>query len=136
VIPFHAKVIRLRDLNQLVVETYGRPYNLQQQEGCMLRCTISVTVPDPDPDDFESVEIPEVINGEVQGVSFAAWLARDPAAPIGDRPVVEGLERFADRLDRRLFWERSFYPSLGMVLNDLHTRGLIPADEYGIVIDW
>jgi len=26
--------------------------------------------------------------------------------------------------------------SLGMVLNDLHTRGLIPADEYGIVIDW
>jgi hypothetical protein len=61
-------------------------------------------------------------------VSFAAWLARDPDAPLGG-------ER-ADAFGIRLFWKRNFYPSIGMVLNDLHARGLLEAGEYVIVIDW
>jgi hypothetical protein len=120
------KHIACHDLNALVTETYGRPYDLQQQDGCMERGSIDVSVPE-DPDDYERTAIPEVVNGEEMGVSFAAWLARDPKAPVGDR---------ADTYAIGLFWERNFYPHLSMVLNDLHTRGLLEAGEYSIVIDW
>lgn len=35
-----------------------------------------------------------------------------------------------------LWWERNFYPSVEVVANDLHARGLLPAGEYTIDIDW
>jgi hypothetical protein len=121
------KHIEVRDLDKLVRETYGRPYSLQQQDGCQERGSHDVTVPD-DADDFEATEIPEVVNGEVMGVSFAAWLARDPKLSLsGGRKDDFGLG---------LFWERNFYPALGMVLNDLHARGLLEAGKYVIDIDW
>ena len=120
------KHIDSHDLDKCVRETYGRPYCFQQQDGCMERGTVHVTIPD-EPYDYETAEIPEVINGEEMGVSFAAWLARDPKAPVGER---------TDDFGIGLFWERNFYPHLSMVLNDLHARGLIEAGEYMIVIDW
>lgn len=121
------KVIDSMDLDQLVRDTYGRPYNFQQQDGCQDRGYRRATVPEPDPLDFDQKTIPEVINEGDMGVSFAAWLARDPEAPVGDR---------SDDLALELFWERNFYPSQAMVLNDLHARGLLPAGEYMITIDW
>lgn len=121
------KVIDSMDLDQLVRDTYGRPYNFQQQDGCQDREYHNVTVPEPNPEDYPKEAIPEVINGDDMGVSFAAWLARDPEAPVGNR---------SDDLALELFWERSFYPSQAMVLNDLHARGLLPAGEYMITIDW
>jgi hypothetical protein len=120
------KAIACDDLDALVKETYGRPYCLQQQDGCMERGSIDVTVPD-EPCDWEATEIPEVVNGEEMGVSFAAWLARDPKAPVGDRAEAYAID---------LFWSRNFYPRLSMVLNDLHARGLLEAGEYSIIIDW
>jgi hypothetical protein len=120
------KHIDCNDLDALVAEIYGRPYCLQQQEGCMERGSIDVTVPD-EPEDYEAAELPEVVNGEEMGVSFAAWLARDPKVPVGART-----EAFAITL----FWERNFYPHLSMVLNDLHARGLLEAGDYSIIIDW
>jgi hypothetical protein len=121
------KHIATGDLDKCVRETYGRPYCFQQQGGCQERGVVHVTVP-AEPNDFEASEIPEVVNGEERGVSFAAWLARDPNAPLGgDR---------ADAFGLGLFWKRNFYPSIDMVLNDLHARGLLEAGEYVIVIDW
>ena len=117
--------IQVRDLDALVTKTYGRPYRYQQQDGCRDRHTVDVCVPD-EPDDFDNDEIPEEINGAEMGVSFAAWLARDPLATALDWSSWE----------IALFWERNFYPDLGMVLNDLHSRGLLPAGDYQIVVDW
>lgn len=120
------KHIDSSELDDLITETYGRPYCYQQQDGCRSRGMHTVTVPE-EAEDYEATEIPEEINGEILGVSFAAWLARDPKAPVG-----ESTEPF----DLVLFWERNFYPEQQMVLNDLHARGLLDAGEYKLVIDW
>ena len=61
------------------------------------------------------------------GVSFKAWLARDPKEWNGDPNKKNCLE---------LFWERNFYPSLESVANDLYEKGLLPAGNYAINIDW
>ncbi|MNY78275.1 hypothetical protein D3C86_2184560 [compost metagenome] len=63
------------------------------------------------------------------GVSFRAWLERDPNQKIPNphQFSFDGTE---------LWWERNFYPDAQMVLNDLHQKGLIAAGEYVIDIDW
>lgn len=119
--------IDLQDFDELIVKTYGRPYSFQQQDGCKDRGTESFTVPIKNPYDFKTNEIPEIVNGEEMGVSFAAWLARDP------KQEIKG-QKYDWQLD--LFWERNFYPSLDMVVNDLHSKGLIDEGEYMIIIDW
>ncbi len=123
----NVKVIREQDFSAFVEEVYGRPYRLQQQDGCKSRGVEYLTVPSWDHDDYEATEIPEEINGDEMGVSFAAWLARDPAAPVEDRK---------DKWTIDMFWERNFYPHLDMIVDDLHARGLLPAGEYLINIDW
>ena len=115
------------DWDNLVVETYGRPYCLQQQNGCMERGTMHLSVPSEWTDDYEAETIPEKVNGEEMGVSFAAWLARDPEQQLPSDRQPWSLE---------LFWHRNFYPNMEMVANDLHAKGLLPAGEYTIIIDW
>ena len=44
----------------------------------MGRASPCFAVPAQIPEDYENTSVPEVINGEEMGVSFAAWLARDP----------------------------------------------------------
>lgn len=120
-------VVSESDWSNFVSTVYGRPYRLQQQEGCMDRCNITLTVSDGAAD-FENDSIPEVINGTVMGVSFEAWLQRDPNKPVGDGKY------FDWQID--MFWERNFYPNLQMVANDLHMKGLIEPGEYLIEVDW
>jgi len=119
-------VIDLSDWDDLVIATYNRPYSFQQQDGCQERGMAYFDVPGG-ADDFENDTVPEEINGEEMGVSFAAWLARDPKEWNGDP---------SDSNFISMFWERNFYPNLQMVANDLHSKGLIPAGEYAIRIDW
>ena len=122
------QVITVQDWDNLVVTTYGKPYSFQQQDGCMGRgnFNINITIPE-ECDDFEDDTVPEVINGDEMGVSFNAWLARDPDEWNG-KPE--------DKRFLNLFWERNFYPDVQMVANDLHAKGLIPAGKYVIEIDW
>ena len=121
------RLVTLKAFDSLVCEVYGRPYSLQQQDGCVGRGTRAFTAPAKDPYDYERDEIPEEINGDEMGVSFNAWLERDPNAPVGHEVESWAIE---------LFWHRNFYPSLDMVVNDLHKRGCITAGEYAINIDW
>ena len=115
------------DLDDLVVRVYGRPYSFQQQNGCKNRGEEEhVRVPTKNPEDYKKSSIPDVINGNEMGVSFAAWLARDPTEWNGDKN-----KRFLD-----LFWQRNFYPHVEMVLNDLHAKGLVKAGDSVIEIDW
>lgn len=115
------------DWDALVQETYGRPYTLQQQEGCQDRGNIHLTVPDDDNDEGMNDSIPEIVNHEEMGVKFAVWLARDPKQPL------EGQKY---DFDLSLWWDRNFYPDLQTVANDLHAKGLLEAGEYKINIDW
>lgn len=121
------RFVDVQDFDNLVWETYGKPYSFQQQDGCKERGTYHLTVPEKYNCDFENDTIPEVINGNEMGVSFKAWLARDPKEWNGDPED----ERFLD-----LFWDRNFYPSIETLANDLYSKGLIEAGEYVINIDW
>lgn len=123
----NVKMIEESDWNELVTKTYNRPYDFQQQDGCKDRGIYNLTVPSKETNDFENVEVPEVVNDEEMGVSFAAWLARDPKKPLPDEP---------EDFYLRIWWWRNFYPSIEMVANDLHAKGLLKAGEYTINIDW
>lgn len=120
------QVIDCNEFDKLVKETYKRPYCLQQQDGCRERGSVCVEVPN-DPCDYERDTIPEVVNGPEMGVSFKAWLARDPKQKLPDEKYDWAI---------LMWWECNFYPNLFVVANDLHNRGLLPAGKYRIIIDW
>jgi len=123
------KVITVQDWDDLIEKTYGRPYSFQQQDECKDRQRVRITIPDEETYDFERDEVPETVNHPTMGVSFNAWLTRDPKQKLNaedwDSPSA---------LD--LWWTRNFYPDVQMVANDLHARGLIKAGKYTIDIDW
>lgn len=119
-------VIDVGDWDDLVKETYGRPYSFQQQDGCKERQRVDITIPNK-PFDYKDDTVPEIMNGPDMGVSFKAWLARDPKQPLVGQKY---------DFELSLFWERNFYPDVQMVANDLCAKGLIEAGNYVIDIDW
>lgn len=120
--------IEVSDWDNLVRETYGRPYNFQQQNGCQGRGSFPITIPSEYAEDEDMNDsIPEVVNGNEMGVKFDVWLARDPNQPIPNQEYDWELESF---------WERNFYPDIHTVANDLYKKGLIEKGEYQINIDW
>lgn len=122
------KMIDLSEWDDLVIETYGRPYSFQQQDGCKERGTFSITIPG-EACDFENETVPEVVDHPEMGVSFAAWLARDPKQKLSDPDSQNGWSI-------ELWWQRNFYPDIQTIANDLYNKGLIEAGDYVINIDW
>jgi hypothetical protein len=123
-------VIDVQDWDELVTKTYGRVYSLQQQGGCQSRGRVRLTVPtDEEGEDFKNDTVPEKVNHPKMGVSFKAWLARDPKQKLRNKDDQEDWSL-------SMWWERNFYPSLYMVADDLYAKGLIKAGEYSINIDW
>ena len=123
------KMIEVSDWDQLVMETYNRPYSFQQQDDCKERGIFEFTVP-TDIEDYENDTVPEIVNDPEMGVSFAAWLARNPDQKLPVRYPDYGNDFTS------IWWERNFYPDVSMIINDLHAKGLIEAGEYSINIDW
>lgn len=121
-------VIEVSDWDKVVTATYGRPYNFQQQDGCQDRGRFYIAIP-AEAEDFEKDIVPENVNDEEMGVSFVAWLARDPEQLLSPKDQ-------QDAWELRLWWERNFYPNIQMVANDLHAKGLIEAGKYSIDTDW
>ena len=122
------QMVSVQEWDKLVMETYGRVYSFQQQNGCRDRGIFTITVPSQfADDDFENDTVPEVVNGKEMGVSFKAWLERDPKQPIENQEY---------DYQRDIWWERNFYPDIHAVANDLHKKGLLEAGEYTINIDW
>ena len=119
------QVIDVQEWDATVIETYGRPYSLQQQDGCRSRGVLRITVPEETDDTYPDT-VPEIVNHAEMCVNFKAWLARDPKKPLAD-----GTDYSLD-----LWWERNFYPNLQVVANDLHARGLLKKGNYAIDIDW
>lgn len=124
-------MIEVDDWDTLVETTYGRPYSFQQQDGCKSRGVEKITVPTKYAYDYENDSIPEVVNGDKMGVSFAAWLAADPNQTLKDKKFDYHGSWYLE-----LFWHRNFYPSVDMIANDLYEKGFLPAGEYLINIDW
>lgn len=122
------QVIDVSDWDSLVVEAYGKPYSLQQQDGCKERQRVRIKIPD-EAYDYENDTVPEVVNHEDMGVSFKAWLERDPKQLLDS-------EKDQNSWSLQLWWHRNFYPDVQMIANDLHTKGLIEAGVYTIDIDW
>ena len=120
------QVIEVSEWDKLVTETYGRPYSYQQQDGCRSRGIFRFSVPD-EAEDYERDSVPEVVNHAERGVSFAAWLARDPKAPLANGSADFSL---------KLWWKRNFYPDIQMIANDLCEKGLLKPGEYTLNIDW
>lgn len=117
--------VEVSDWDELVRNTYGRPYSFQQQDGCKERGIFELTVPS---ETFENVvtEIPEIVNHDVMGVNFKVWLARDPNKLIPNE----------EKWGTDLWWERNFYPDIQEVANDLYEKGFLEAGDYVINIDW
>ena len=122
------QVIEVSEWDALVEKIYGRTYKFQQQDGCQSRGTVEITVPS-EASDYERETVPEEVNHETMGVSFKAWLARDPKQKLSDPESQEDWET-------ELWWARNFYPDVQMVANDLHAKGLLAAGEHTILIDW
>jgi hypothetical protein len=115
----NVKLIEETDWNKLVQDTYNRPYNFQQQDGCKPRGVFKLKVPCKHTNDCEMHDsIPYEINGDLMGVKFNVWLARK------------------HKNDDTLFWTRNFYPDIYTVANDLYSKGLLKAGTYLINIDW
>lgn len=124
------QMIDVGDWDTLVETTYGRPYCYQQQDGCRSRGIVEITVPNGYAYDYESESIPEVVNGNEMGVSFAAWLSRDPNQKLNSD------DEWVRNHGLQLFWHRNFYPCIEMIATDLYEKGFLPAGEYLIKIDW
>jgi hypothetical protein len=124
----NVKMIDDSDWDELVKKTYGRHYCLQQQDGCKDRGIEYITVP-CECEDLENDTVPEKVNHPEMGVSFKAWLARDPKQKLSNKD---------DQFDFciNMWWERNFYPLLDVVANDLYNKGLLEAGDYSINIDW
>jgi hypothetical protein len=121
------KQIDIDEWDGLVEQTYGKIYSFQQQDGCQPRGIVNITVPSNYVEDFENTEIPFEVNGEEMGVSFETWLNTTPE---------ETRKHFKEDYQNRLFWDRNFYPSIDMIINDLHSKGLLEEGKYQINIDW
>ena len=119
-------LIGVDEWDKLVSETYRRPYTFQQQDGSKERGTFHLTVPAAE-EDYERTTVPEKVNHPDMGVSFEAWLLRDPK---------QMLEHDKESWSLGMWWERNFYPHIQAVANDLHAQGLLKAGEYTINIDW
>jgi hypothetical protein len=122
-------VVEVSEWDRLVSNTYGRPYSFQQQDGCRDRGMFRFKVPE-EAEDYENSTVPEEVNHDEKGVSFSAWLERDPAQHLsaddsGDQDWCI-----------KMWWHRNFYPDIQMIANDLHAKGLLESGAYTIDIDW
>lgn len=126
-----SNIIEASDWDAFVSATYQRPYHVQQQDGCSDRGIRRFKVPDQDNNDDMHDSVPEICNHDDKGVKFEAWLKRDPKQHLcADEECSE--EQWV--ID--LWWDRNFYPDFQKVANDLHAKGLLPAGNYILNIDW
>jgi len=126
------RTVQMMDVNDwdaLVQKTYGKPYSFQQQDGCKERGTRYFIVPCGYPEDYKNDIITESTDSNEMGVSFKAWLGRDPAQKLSE-------DDWDSTSALPMWYNRNFYPNVDMIINDLNSRGLLPEGDYCIDINW
>lgn len=121
-----------RDWNELVQSTYCKPYNLQQQGGCMDNGSfVEFSVPNTAEDDGKDEAILEKEyhdqKDSYRGATFEQWLSRDSKKPLNG-------QEYDWQLD--FFWSRNFYPNLEVLAQDLYKKGLLEEGHYSIHVSW
>lgn len=125
------KVVEVQEWDRFVTDMYGRPYEFQQQAGCRSRGVFDFEVPlKYEPEDFNNTTVPENCESDQRGVSFKAWLERDPNQKLNSECEWER-ERGLP-----IWWARNFYPDISMIIQDLHSKGFLEDGDYTINIDW
>lgn len=113
-------LISENDFSKLAVDTYGRPYQLQQQGDCLGQDTII------------RLTVPEEPMGWT-GPTLEEWRER----PLNLQPEEYTRGDWEEHTYLRdMWWEREFYPDVQVVANDFHARGLLPEGDYVIHIWW
>lgn len=123
------QMINVNDWDVLVQKTYGKPYSFQQQDGCKERGVHYFTVPCSQPEDYENDTITESTDSDEMGVRFKAWLDRDSTQKLTE-------DDWDSPSALPMWYNRNFYPSIDMIINDLNSKGLLPDGDYCIDIDW
>ena len=122
------KIIEVHDWDDFVQETYSKPYNFQQQEGCRERGHFSFSLPlGYTPEVVENTDIKYTTEDSSMGVSLKQWLDRSPTTKLLNQKYDHDLE---------LWWDRNFYPDFDELIQDMYLRGLLEPGEYIIIIDW
>jgi hypothetical protein len=116
----NVKLVNLDDWNNLVINTYNKPYAFQSQNKRNKISFFQIDVPlHFDNEELLPESIPE--GSSQYGVQFQSWLKRDPSQPIGD-------DKNQWHID--IWWEQHFYPSIHTLANDLFKKGLIEEGTY------
>ena len=130
------RVIKEHDFNELVTNTYGLPYKLQQQNGIMERQYFEIYIDseeviEGDETEYDDIHesIPLEINGPERLVRFGTWVNSNPTDIMKEAGWTKEYEI-------RLFYHRNFYPPLDMLLGDLYKKGLLEEGTFYINIDW
>ena len=121
------KIIDMNDWDNLVEDTYNRPYFFQQQKDGRARGLYNLTIPSKSTNDDDMHDnIPDRKDTNIMGVKFQKWLKRNPKTALSN----------GDNTNLIFWWERNFYPCINEVANDLYKKGLIKAGNYQIDINW
>lgn len=118
------EVVPCEEFDELVRKTYNRPYCIQQQNNTALETIVKININNAQ--DYPSVKIeghPDV--WDIDGVSFADWINRDPKEKLND---------MMDDWEIDLWWQRHFYPELNTIAKDLYQKGLLDKKTYKILI--
>ena len=120
------------DFNKLVEKTYDKFYCFQQQDNGRKHGVYTFEIPVKSPFNYQNISIPEIVNHSEIGVDFYTWLQRDIHKPLKD---VKYTTDFNKSLGLRLWWDRNFFPSIDMIINDLYKNGILPEGFLKIIID-
>lgn len=118
------KIAEVNDFDELVMNTYGIPYNFQQQGGC--KNTSIEYFCFPFNGDYTNTTLPFEINGKTRGISFEVWKNHD---------MEELKKMFSDDWEVGMFYARNFYPHIERLLQDLVDKELISGKCFGIEIN-
>ena len=98
------------DFDNLVMETYGKSYAIQQQEGCRDRGVIYISVPplyDINVNEYPDT-IEQAIDEDMYGVRWEDWLAVNP----NDERLGE------EDWEREMALQRNVYPPMHDLINE------------------
>lgn len=116
----NVKLVDVQDWNNLVINTYKKPYDLQQQYTRKNISFFQIEIPiSISNEDILPTEIKE--DGSEFGVQFQSWLKRDPSQPVNNDSIQWHIN---------IWWEQNFYPSIYTLANDLFKKGLLEEATY------
>lgn len=128
----HVNLVSDHDWDEFITATYKKSYCFQQQAGCRDRCTYEFSLPlecEPGGYELDLEDVPATLKTFAMQTTFAKWLERSEKEPLSS-------DTSQSKSALELWWQRHFYPAPEVIADNLYKRGLLPAGDYVIEIDW